>query len=127
MTEKPLIRRLTEGADSGDCDRGYSALMGDADQDAARAGALPMTPPTRFTSADFDAMANAAVWPSRSRMIAMLSQASADAERVEQFRAYLVKELEQYAGDYPSPDREVTESILAEFDRLLAERGGEEG
>ena len=86
-----------------------------------------MTPPTRFTSADFDAMANAAVWPSRSRMIAMLSQASADAERVEQFRAYLVKELEQYAGDYPSPDREVTESILAEFDRLLAERGGEEG
>jgi hypothetical protein len=104
-----------------------------------------MTPPTRFTAEQIEVEIQLHL---RDETRAMLRQASADAKRVEnrdqalaQFRANLEFKVKWHAGFRASEDTELARlavsqhhdmsryfaELLAEFDRLLAERGGGEG
>jgi hypothetical protein len=109
------------------------------------AGALPMTPQTRFTAADIKKLVKALQdhrldrpkyflpYELLSSAENMLRQAVADAERVEKFaafRAWLTETIDNVPLDNHEDSMEIEEAyryVLAEFDRLLAERGGEEG
>ena len=94
----------------------------------------PMTPSTRFTAEQLTQMADAMemrrvkVGDRLLTEVQAVRQGAADAKRVEkeqEFRAWLVKRMD----DRPTYDEKyhALEDALAELDRLLAERGGEEG